>query len=83
MNQSNTTNSAALLEAMQEHQVTAAGRRYQLEEPFFVLATQNPIEMEGTYPLPEARLDRFMFNLMIDALLEDELAGDADNFAGC
>ena len=50
---------AALLEAMQEHQVTAAGHRYELEEPFFVLATQNPIEMEGTYPLPEAQLDRF------------------------
>src|SRR5881392_192177 len=54
---------AALLEAMQEHQVTVAGRRYPLEEPFFVLATQNPIEMEGTYPLPEAQLDRFMFNV--------------------
>ncbi|MDA7874710.1 AAA family ATPase [Rhodopirellula sp.] len=66
---------AALLEAMQEHQVTAAGRRYKLEEPFFVLATQNPIEMEGTYPLPEAQLDRFMFNVMIDYLPpEDELA---------
>ncbi len=59
---------AALLEAMQEHQVTAAGRRYKLEEPFFVLATQNPIEMEGTYPLPEAQLDRFMFNVLIDYL---------------
>jgi MoxR-like ATPase len=59
---------AALLEAMQEHQVTAAGRRYPLEEPFFVLATQNPIEMEGTYPLPEAQLDRFMFNVIIDYL---------------
>jgi len=60
---------------MQEHQVTAAGRRYQLEEPFFVLATQNPIEMEGTYPLPEAQLDRFLFNVMIDYLPpEDELA---------
>lgn len=59
---------AALLEAMQEHQVTMAGRRYALREPFFVLATQNPIEMEGTYPLPEAQLDRFMFNVMIDYL---------------
>jgi MoxR-like ATPase len=59
---------AALLEAMQEHQVTAGGRRFELEEPFFVLATQNPIEMEGTYPLPEAQLDRFMFNVMIDYL---------------
>lgn len=63
---------AALLEAMQEHQVTAAGVRYPLEEPFFVLATQNPIEMEGTYPLPEAQLDRFMFNVRIDYLPEDD-----------
>ncbi len=63
---------AALLEAMQEHQVTAAGQRYALEEPFFVLATQNPIEMEGTYPLPEAQLDRFMFNVVIDYLTEDD-----------
>jgi len=63
---------AALLEAMQEHQVTAAGVRYRLEEPFFVLATQNPIEMEGTYPLPEAQLDRFMFNVVIKYLPEDE-----------
>ncbi|MEE2938322.1 MAG: MoxR family ATPase [Planctomycetota bacterium] len=66
---------AALLEAMQEHQVTAAGSVYKLEAPFFVLATQNPIEMEGTYPLPEAQLDRFMFNVLIDYLPpEDELA---------
>ncbi|MGB1927628.1 MAG: AAA family ATPase, partial [Rubripirellula sp.] len=66
---------AALLEAMQEHQVTAAGKRYELEPPFFVLATQNPIEMEGTYPLPEAQLDRFMFNVLIDYLPpEQELA---------
>jgi len=57
---------AALLEAMQEHNVTTAGQTYILEEPFFVLATQNPIEQEGTYPLPEAQLDRFMFNIMID-----------------
>ena len=57
---------AALLEAMQEHKVTAAGKTYKLEEPFFVLATQNPIEQEGTYPLPEAQLDRFMFNLWVD-----------------
>ena len=63
---------AALLEAMQEHQVTAAGVRHVLPEPFFVLATQNPIEMEGTYPLPEAQLDRFMFNVVIDYLPEDE-----------
>ena len=66
---------AALLEAMQEHQVTAGGHRYELEEPFFVLATQNPIEMEGTYPLPEAQLDRFLFNVLIDYLPPaDELA---------
>src|SRR5438094_8878551 len=63
---------AALLEAMQEHQVTAAGVRHSLEEPFFVLATQNPIEMEGTYPLPAAQLDRFMFNVVMDYLPEDE-----------
>ena len=63
---------AALLEAMQEHQVTAAGHSLPLEEPFFVLATQNPIEMEGTYPLPEAQLDRFMFNIVIDYLDEDD-----------
>ncbi len=63
---------AALLEAMQEHQVTAAGVRYPLEEPFFVLATQNPIEMEGTYPLPEAQLDRFLFNVVVDYLPEDD-----------
>ena len=63
---------AALLEAMQEKQVTVTGIRYELEKPFFVLATQNPIEMEGTYPLPEAQLDRFMFNLVIDYLSEDD-----------
>lgn len=57
---------AALLEAMQERQVTAAGNKYTLSEPFFVLATQNPIEQEGTYPLPEAQLDRFMFNIWLD-----------------
>ncbi len=66
---------AALLEAMQEHQVTAAGELHKLEEPFFVLATQNPIEMEGTYPLPEAQLDRFMLNVVIDYLPHaDEVA---------
>lgn len=63
---------AALLEAMQEHQVTVAGTSYILDEPFFVLATQNPIEMEGTYPLPEAQLDRFMFNVKIDYLSQDD-----------
>ena len=57
---------AALLQAMQEHEVTAGGQTFTLEEPFFVLATQNPIEQEGTYPLPEAQLDRFMFNILID-----------------
>ena len=63
---------AALLEAMQEHKVTAAGVTHTLEEPFFVLATQNPIEQEGTYPLPEAQLDRFMFNLWLDYPSFDE-----------
>jgi MoxR-like ATPase len=63
---------AALLEAMQESQVTAAGVRHPLDPPFFVLATQNPIEMEGTYPLPEAQLDRFMFNIVMDYLREEE-----------
>lgn len=63
---------SALLEAMQELQVTAAGNKYPLEEPFFVLATQNPIEQEGTYPLPEAQLDRFMFNLWLDYPSKDE-----------
>tara|TARA_B100001123_G_scaffold345908_1_gene394026 strand:- start:631 stop:1629 length:999 start_codon:yes stop_codon:yes gene_type:complete len=63
---------AALLESMQEYQVTAAGERHALDRPFFVLATQNPIEMEGTYPLPEAQLDRFMFNVVIDYLPEDD-----------
>src|SRR4051795_12942349 len=63
---------AALLEAMQEYHVTAAGRTYPLERPFFVLATQNPIELEGTYPLPEAQLDRFMFNVVVSYLSEDD-----------
>jgi MoxR-like ATPase len=62
---------AALLEAMQEHRVTVQGKTYRLEEPFFVFATQNPIELEGTYPLPEAQLDRFMFNIVIDHLSAD------------
>jgi len=66
---------AALLESMQEHKVTASGHTYDLEEPFFVLATQNPIEQEGTYPLPEAQLDRFMFNILIDyPSQEDEIS---------
>ncbi len=63
---------SALLEAMQEHRVTIQGRTYQLEEPFHVFATQNPIELEGTYPLPEAQLDRFMFHIVIDHPPEDE-----------
>jgi MoxR-like ATPase len=63
---------AALLEAMQEHNVTAGAHTYHLPEPFFVLATQNPIEQEGTYPLPEAQLDRFMFNIVVDYPKRDE-----------
>src|SRR5437764_12898854 len=63
---------AALLEAMQEHRVTIQGRTYTLEEPFFVFATQNTIELEGTYPLPEAQLDRFMFHIIIEHPPEDE-----------
>ena len=63
---------AALLEAMQEKSITVSGKTYKLQEPFFVLATQNPIEQEGTYPLPEAQLDRFMFNLMLDYPSYDE-----------
>ena len=65
---------AALLEAMQEHHVTAVGVCYNLSEPFFVFATQNPIEMEGTYPLPEAQLDRFMFRLLLDYPTDSEEA---------
>jgi MoxR-like ATPase len=63
---------AALLEAMQEHQVTTGGKRHKLPDPFFVLATQNPIEQEGTYPLPEAQLDRFMFEIHVDYPTEEE-----------
>jgi MoxR-like ATPase len=63
---------SALLEAMQEHRVTVQGRTYTLDEPFFVFATQNPIELEGTYPLPEAQLDRFMFQTVIEYLSENE-----------
>jgi MoxR-like ATPase len=63
---------AALLEAMQEKSVTVRGENHQLEPPFFVLATQNPIELEGTYPLPEAQLDRFLFNVLLDYLSEDD-----------
>lgn len=63
---------AALLQAMQEHEVTTGGETFHLDEPFFVLATQNPIEQEGTYPLPEAQLDRFMFNIFVDYPSEEE-----------
>jgi MoxR-like ATPase len=63
---------AALLEAMQEHRVTVQGSTYTLNEPFYVFATQNPIELEGTYPLPEAQLDRFMFKIVLDHLTEDQ-----------
>src|SRR5574337_2016753 len=63
---------SALLEAMQEHRVTIQGRTYPLAEPFYVFATQNPIELEGTYPLPEAQLDRFMFHIVIEHPPEDE-----------
>ena len=75
---------AALLEAMQEHQLTVGGKRHTLSEPFFVLATQNPIEQEGTYPLPEAQLDRFMFSLWMDypARAEERvIAAEADRIA--
>jgi MoxR-like ATPase len=73
---------SALLEAMQEYHVTAAGRTYPLEPPFFVLATQNPIELEGTYPLPEAQLDRFMFNIVMTYLSEDEEVRVVTNTTG-
>src|SRR5215212_1905540 len=66
---------SALLEAMQEHRVTVQGKTYQLKEPFYVFATQNPIELEGTYPLPEAQLDRFMFHVIIDHPPYDEELG--------
>lgn len=76
---------AALLEAMQEHHITAGGKTYKLKQPFFVLATQNPIELEGTYPLPEAQLDRFMFNIVMDYLPEDHevkvVSSTTSNFA--
>lgn len=72
INRTSPKTQSALLEAMQEHSVTVAGKTYPLPEPFFVLATQNPIEQEGTYPLPEAQLDRFMFNLKLDYPSFDE-----------
>jgi len=71
---------AALLEAMQERSVTVRGNSHQLEPPFFVLATQNPIELEGTYPLPEAQLDRFLFNVLLDYLSDDEELAVIDRF---
>jgi MoxR-like ATPase len=73
---------SSLLEAMQEHQVTVARQRYPLEAPFFVLATQNPLEMEGTYPLPEAQLDRFMFKVMVPFPSEDDLIAIVDRTTG-
>ncbi|HXI20859.1 MAG TPA: AAA family ATPase, partial [Gemmatimonadales bacterium] len=73
---------AALLQAMQEHQVTAGGQTYQLPEPFFVLATQNPIEQEGTYPLPEAQLDRFLFKINVEFPNEEELIAILDRTTG-
>ena len=72
INRTPPTTQSALLEAMQEHRVTIQGRTYKLDEPFYVFATQNPIELEGTYPLPEAQLDRFMFHIVIDHPPEDE-----------
>ena len=73
---------SAMLEAMQEHSVTVAGRQYRMEEPFFVLATQNPIEMEGTYPLPEAQLDRFLFKLIVPSPTVQELSVIVDRTTG-
>ncbi|MDQ2965265.1 MAG: MoxR family ATPase, partial [Chloroflexota bacterium] len=73
---------SSLLEAMQEHQVTVARQRYPLDPPFFVLATQNPLEMEGTYPLPEAQLDRFLFKVMVPFPTEDDLIQIVDRTTG-
>jgi len=73
INRASPKTQSALLETMQEHSVTTAGTLHQLKEPFFVLATQNPIEQEGTYPLPEAQLDRFMFKVVVPFLNRDEL----------
>jgi MoxR-like ATPase len=73
---------SSLLEAMQEHQVTVARQRYKLDEPFFVLATQNPLEMEGTYPLPEAQLDRFLLKVMVPFPSEDDLVAIMDRTTG-
>lgn len=73
---------SAMLEAMQEHSVTVAGKMYQLEEPFFVLATQNPIEMDGTYPLPEAQMDRFLFKLIVTSPTLSELSAILERTTG-
>src|SRR4029077_14153400 len=73
---------SSLLEAMQEHQVTVARQRYPLDPPFFVLATQNPLEMEGTYPLPEAQLDRFLFKVMVPFPSEEDLVAIMDRTTG-
>jgi len=73
---------SSLLEAMQEHQVTVARQRFPLDAPFFVLATQNPLEMEGTYPLPEAQLDRFIFKVMVPFPSEEDLAAIVDRTTG-
>jgi MoxR-like ATPase len=73
---------SSLLEAMQEHQVTVARQRYKLDPPFFVLATQNPLEMEGTYPLPEAQLDRFLFKVMVPFPSEEDLVSIMDRTTG-
>jgi MoxR-like ATPase len=73
---------SAMLEAMQEHSVTVAGTMHRLQEPFFVLATQNPIEMEGTYPLPEAQLDRFLFKLLVGVPTFDDLSAIVDRTTG-
>src|SRR3990172_4320891 len=73
---------SSLLEAMQEHQVTVARQRFPLDPPFFVLATQNPLEMEGTYPLPEAQLDRFMFKVMVPFPSEEDLITIVDRTTG-
>jgi MoxR-like ATPase len=72
MNRTPPKTQSALLEAMQEKRVTVQGRTYELDPPFFVFATQNPIELEGTYPLPEAQLDRFMLEVMLDYLPEED-----------
>src|SRR5262249_29626095 len=73
---------AALLEAMQEHSATVRGTRHKLPAPFFVLATQNPIELEGTYPLPEAQLDRFLFNVILDYLSDAAELAVVQRFTG-